>query len=183
MLVDVAPLDEAVKAVKAVEGAGDVVPVTCDVSKVDNVIALREKVLDLYGEVHFLFNNAGTSKPCPAFSLTRDIADLQSSWATVLGVNMQGIINVAQVFAPVMARQENASIIVNTGSKQGITCPPGNAGYNVSKAAVKVFTEQRRLPSLFFSSLPFLSILLTIRLVAYELRNSPDCLCTAHLMM
>lgn len=143
MLVDVAPLDDAVAAIKAIEGGGDVVPVTCDVSQVSQVVALREKVLDLYGEVHFLFNNAGTSKPCPAFSLTRDLADLQSSWSDVLGVNMMGIINVAQVFAPTMARQENASVIVCTGSKQGITAPPGNAGYNVSKAAVKIFTEQR----------------------------------------
>ena len=29
-------------------------------------------------------------------------------------------------------------VIINTGSKQGITCPPGNAPYNVSKAGVKV---------------------------------------------
>lgn len=44
-----------------------------------------------------------------------------------------------------MALQENASVIINTGSKQGITNPPGNAGYNVSKAMVRAFTEQRKL--------------------------------------
>jgi hypothetical protein len=40
------------------------------------------------------------------------------------------------------ANQENPSCIVNTGSKQGITTPPGNAVYNVSKSAVKTLTEQ-----------------------------------------
>ena len=31
--------------------------------------------------------------------------------------------------------------MVNTGSKQGITSPPGDTAYNVSKAGVKVLTE------------------------------------------
>ena len=32
-------------------------------------------------------------------------------------------------------------LVINTGSKQGITTPPGDPAYNVSKAGVKVFTE------------------------------------------
>jgi short-subunit dehydrogenase len=40
-----------------------------------------------------------------------------------------------------MLGQRTACAVVNTGSKQGITCPPGDAAYNVSKAGVKVFTE------------------------------------------
>ena len=37
-----------------------------------------------------------------------------------------------------MHAQGTPSLIINTGSKQGITCPPGNLAYNVSKAGVKV---------------------------------------------
>jgi NAD(P)-dependent dehydrogenase (short-subunit alcohol dehydrogenase family) len=149
VLVDIAPLDSAVVAVKAAGSAspsgkaGEVVTVQCDVSQISQVVALRERVLDQFGEVHLLLNNAGLARPTPAFSLETDLAELQGAWSTVLGTNMMGIINVAQAFAPIMARQENASVIINTGSKQGITTPPGNAGYNVSKAAVKVYTEQR----------------------------------------
>ena len=44
-------------------------------------------------------------------------------------------------FTPSMLAQRNACAIVNTGSKQGITCPPGDTAYNVSKAGVKVLTE------------------------------------------
>lgn len=142
VLVDVAPLDAAEASVKS-HGAKDVLSVKCNVASVSEVLALREKVLDTFGEVQILLNNAGISRPCPAISLTRDVADLQKDWSAVVGTNAQGIFNVAQVFGPDMARQENASVIINTGSKQGITNPPGNAGYNVSKAAVKAFTEQR----------------------------------------
>jgi NAD(P)-dependent dehydrogenase (short-subunit alcohol dehydrogenase family) len=75
-------------------------------------------------QVHVLMNNAGISRPCPAFSLSTPLEDLQANWHAVLDTNFFGILNVAQTFAPYMARQENASVIINTGSKQGITCPP-----------------------------------------------------------
>ena len=75
-------------------------------------------------QIHVLMNNAGISRPCPAFSLSSSLSDLQDNWHAVLNTNFFGILNVAQAFAPYMARQENASVIINTGSKQGITCPP-----------------------------------------------------------
>merc|ERR1712138_761 len=40
-----------------------------------------------------------------------------------------------------MIAQGEAAVVVNTGSKQGITAPPGDTAYNVSKAGVKVLTE------------------------------------------
>lgn len=58
-----------------------------------------------------------------------------------------------------MARQENASVIINTGSKQGITNPPGNAGYNVSKSMVKAFTEQRECRELALAGRSCLALL------------------------
>jgi short-subunit dehydrogenase len=60
-----------------------------------------------------------------------------------------------------MVAQNTPSAIVNTGSKQGITCPPGNTAYNVSKAGVKVTTEA----------------------LAHELRNIEGCQVTAHLLI
>ena len=49
----------------------------------------------------------------------------------------------------------------NTGSKQGITTPPGDPAYNVSKAGVKAFTEA----------------------LQHELRNTPSCKVSAHLLI
>ena len=40
-----------------------------------------------------------------------------------------------------MIARQRLGLIINTGSKQGITTPPGNPAYNVSKAGVKDFTE------------------------------------------
>ena len=54
-----------------------------------------------------------------------------------------------------------SSVIINTGSKQGITNPPGNAAYNASKAAVKSLTEG----------------------LAHELRQIPGTKLTAHLFV
>jgi len=59
-----------------------------------------------------------------------------------VGVNTYGPIHGCQAFLPLMKLQgSDTSLIVNTGSKQGITMPPGNLIYNMSKAALKTYTE------------------------------------------
>ncbi len=60
-----------------------------------------------------------------------------------------------------MIDQGTPGAIVNTGSKQGITCPRGNTAYNVTKAGVKVLTEG----------------------LAHALRNAENCQMTAHLLV
>ena len=82
-------------------------------------------------------------------------------WRRIIDVNLLGVVNGVQTFAPDMIRQETPSAIVNTGSKQGITCPPGDTAYNVSKAGVKVVTEA----------------------LAHELRNIDGCRVSAHLLI
>lgn len=44
-------LDSAVKSVKAVDGVGEVWGLKADVSKIDEVVAFREKVFEEFGEV------------------------------------------------------------------------------------------------------------------------------------
>ena len=58
----------------------------------------------------------------------------------MLEVNQWGIINSVQSFVPRMLEQRTPCAVINTGSKQGITCPPGDTAYNVSVAGVKVLT-------------------------------------------
>jgi NAD(P)-dependent dehydrogenase (short-subunit alcohol dehydrogenase family) len=83
------------------------------------------------------------------------------NWQRTLGVNLWGIIHGSQVFAPRMIERGRAGLIINTGSKQGITTPPGDPAYNVAKAGVKVLTEQ----------------------LAHELRNLPGCKLAVHLLI
>ncbi|MEO1221762.1 MAG: SDR family NAD(P)-dependent oxidoreductase [Pseudomonadota bacterium] len=86
------------------------------------------------GPVAVLMNNAGISRPTRAWSEG-------DNWRRMIEVNLFGVINGIQAFTPRMVEANRPAAIVNTGSKQGITTPPGNPGYNVSKAGVKVATE------------------------------------------
>jgi NAD(P)-dependent dehydrogenase (short-subunit alcohol dehydrogenase family) len=81
-----------------------------------------------------LMNNAGVSAGGGPW-------DHYDGWQRVLSVNLWGVINGVQTFAQSMIDQATPGAIVNPGSKQGITCPPGNTAYNVAKSGVKVLTE------------------------------------------
>jgi NAD(P)-dependent dehydrogenase (short-subunit alcohol dehydrogenase family) len=134
--------------------AKDVVAIPTDVSKSEEVQHLKDAVIAAFGEVAILMNNAGVGEGGGVFG---DPA----RWRRLIDINLFGVVNGVQVFGPGMIAQGTPCAIVNTGSKQGITCPPGNAAYNVSKAGVKVVTEA----------------------LAHELRNIPDCNVTAHLLI
>jgi NAD(P)-dependent dehydrogenase (short-subunit alcohol dehydrogenase family) len=123
-------LDRAVAEI----GAKDVIAVPTDVSKLESVQALKDKAYSAFGEVAVLMNNAGTAPGGGPW-------DNIDRWKRVLDVNLWGVIHGVQTFAPAMLAQKTSGAIVNTGSKQGITCPPGDTAYNVSKAGVKVMTE------------------------------------------
>jgi NAD(P)-dependent dehydrogenase (short-subunit alcohol dehydrogenase family) len=107
---------------------------TTDVGSLEQVQGLAEAAYGAFGEVAVLMNNAGIGASAGPWSGI-------DTWRRVLEVNLWGVINGVQVFTPLMIAQQTAGAIINTGSKQGITCPPGNTAYNVSKAGVKVTTE------------------------------------------
>jgi NAD(P)-dependent dehydrogenase (short-subunit alcohol dehydrogenase family) len=135
-------------------GSGAVLSVPTDVSRLDAVQALCEAAYAAFGEVAVLMNNAGTA---PGGGPYEHI----DRWRRVLEVNLWGVINGVQTFSPRMLAQGTACAIVNTGSKQGITCPPGDTAYNVSKAGVKVLTEA----------------------LAHSLRNEDGARISAHLLI
>ena len=148
-------LETAAEKVRATAAKpDDVRSFTVDVSNLEDVQRLKASVFDAFGEVALLMNNAGTGGGGELFG---DPA----RWRRIIGVNLWGVINGVQAFAPDMMRQGTPAAIVNTGSKQGITCPPGDTAYNVSKAGVKVVTES----------------------LAHELRNTDGCRVSAHLLI
>ncbi len=119
------------------EGAGEdtIFAIGADVGDEVQLKALEASVTQEIGPVSVLMNNAGMQ---PGSS----ILDAEQNWRRIIDVNMWGIIRGAQIFAPGMIDAGKPALIINTGSKQGITTPPGDPAYNVSKAGVKVFTEQ-----------------------------------------
>ena len=148
--IDGKRLDRAAEELES----SDVVAVKADVSSSEDVEALKAQVYDAFGEVAVLMNNAGIGDGGGPFENYR-------RWQQVLATNLWGVINGVQVFAPAMIAQGTPAAIVNTGSKQGITCPPGDTAYNVSKAGVKVVTEG----------------------LQHELRTTEGCQVSAHLLV
>lgn len=84
-----------------------------------------------------------------------------SEWKQALDVNLWGVIQTVDKFLPLMKAQNNASSIVNVGSKQGITNPPEHPAYNMAKAALKSYTES----------------------LAYHLRNDAEADISIHLLI
>ncbi|XXY23283.1 SDR family NAD(P)-dependent oxidoreductase [Sorangium sp. So ce216] len=149
-------LHEAAAGVAAVAAGGkdDVRAVPTDVARLDDVQRLKQVAYEAFGEVAVLMNNAGVGgggKPWQGYD----------RWRHLIEVNLWGVLHGVQAFTEAMLAQGTPCAIVNTGSKQGITTPPGDAAYNVSKAGVKVLTEQ----------------------LAHELRNVAGAKITAHLLI
>jgi hypothetical protein len=132
-----------------------VVTKTCDVSHLPDVEVLRDTAFAELGGVHCLMNNAGmaTSVKAP----WEHMAELKKT----LEVNLWGVIHGCQAFIPKMLEQGAPGVVINTGSKQGITKPPGNFAYNLSKAGVLTYTES----------------------VAHAFTTMDDCSLTAHLLV
>ncbi|WP_299679384.1 SDR family NAD(P)-dependent oxidoreductase [uncultured Roseobacter sp.] len=127
-----APLETAAKDLQA-QGATVETEVT-DVSDADAVAALADRAFTL-GPVAVLMNNAG-------IGIGSSCWDKPEAWRETFDVNFFGVVNGVQSFVPRMIENGRPAAVINTGSKQGITTPPGNPAYNASKAAVKVLTEQ-----------------------------------------
>ena len=135
-------------------GAREVFTSSVNVSDFDALIDLERIVADKYGGTDILINNAGIQPGSSMFGP-------MDEWLNVLGTNLWGVINGTKAFVPGMIERGRPGIVVNTGSKQGITTPPGDPAYNVAKTGVKSFTEA----------------------LAHELRNTKGALISAHLLI
>ena len=144
-------LDEAA----ALIGGGRVRTQATDVARLEDLQRLHAVATEAFGEVHLLMNNAAVGvnpgKPW----------ENAPGWRELLDINLWVVIHGVQAFVPGMLAQASPAVVVNTGSKQGITLPPGNSAYNVSKAGVKVYTE----------------------LLAHELRQAAPGRVSAHLLI
>jgi NAD(P)-dependent dehydrogenase (short-subunit alcohol dehydrogenase family) len=149
------PGDRLTAAARNVTDQGaKVLAIGFDVGDAPAWVAAAAQVAADMPPVTFLMNNAGMGEPSSALGHPE-------AWARTLQTNLWGVINGTQAFVPAMLAHGWPGMVVNTGSKQGITSPPGNPAYNASKAGVKSFTEA----------------------LAHELRNTPGGQISAHLMI
>lgn len=147
-------LGTAAAAVTAVPGCAAVVAEPLDVADGAAVSRLADRTFARFGDVAFLMNNAGSSFGAKAFTA-------YEAWRRTFDVNLWGVVNGVQAFTQRIVDQATPAMIVNTGSKQGITNPPGDPAYNATKAAVKSLTES----------------------LALELRNLSGGMVSAHLLI
>jgi NAD(P)-dependent dehydrogenase (short-subunit alcohol dehydrogenase family) len=108
-----------------------------DVSDYAAMQAAAERVEREWGAPALLMNNAAGFVAGGAGG----ILDPLENWRGIIDVNVFGVINGTMAFLPGMLKAGRRARIVNTGSKQGLTNPPGNPAYNVSKAAVNAYTQ------------------------------------------
>ncbi|MDH3000958.1 oxidoreductase [Chelonobacter oris] len=106
-----------------------------DVASSDDLTRLRDTAFGRFGETALLINNAGILAGAGPWGE-------MAAWRRQLEVNLFAIVQAQALFVPPMLAQSGRSAVVNLGSKEGITTPPGNAAYSVAKAGVKVLTEQ-----------------------------------------
>ena len=154
VLVDVNE-DALAEAAASLSGGGEIVFKTCDVSNPSAVQMLASEVEAQFGKVHCLMNNAGIGRRG-----TKPWEDLDA-FNGLVSINLMGVIHGCHAFMPGMLAHGEPGAVINTGSKQGITRPPGNYAYNLSKAGVLAYTES----------------------VAHALRQEEGCQISAHLLI
>jgi len=153
--IDSSELDSAAVAVTDLaKHKGSVLPLVTDVADRDAMDHIRDRVVATLGDVAFLMNNAVSRAGGGAWGD-------ESDWHQAMDVNFWGVTNGVRAFVPVMVKSGRPGIVINTGSKQGITNPPGNTAYNVTKAALKAYTEG----------------------LQHDLRNTEGCAVSAHLLI
>ena len=115
-------------------GARQVLASQVDVADAAALAVWQAEIIAAWGGVDVLMLNAGIG---PDTSVLGP-ADI---WQRMVAVNLWGVVNGAQAFVPDMLARGQGGMVICTGSKQGITTPPGNPAYNIAKAGVKVFAE------------------------------------------
>jgi len=159
VIVDVNPQKLAAlqMEISSAIGPEQVIAEIVDVADFTAVEALAQVVEARLGPPSLLMNNAAAFVAGGAGG----ILDPIENWQRLFAVNVLGIVNGVQAFLPGMLAAGQPAFIVNTGSKQGLTNPPGNPAYNSTKAAVNAYTQN----------------------LARDLRERPGALVSAHLLI
>ncbi len=106
-----------------------------DVTRMDSIQEMTQKVKERFGCVDALVNNAGATFGSPSPAHTYD----EEAWMKTIDVNLHGTFRVSKALVPIMTRKPAA--IVNIASRAGKTPPLANGAYAVAKAGVIMLTK------------------------------------------
>ncbi|MBV4521059.1 SDR family NAD(P)-dependent oxidoreductase [Pseudomonas sp. SWRI74] len=116
-------------------GGAQAIACVTDVGDVAQVERLRDRAVEQFGGVDYLFNNAGVMQTGFSWEITG------AQWQRMLDVNLSGVINGIRSFVPLLLRQGRAAHVINTASLAGLVSSPLMAPYNVTKQAVVALSE------------------------------------------
>ncbi|GBD10889.1 3-oxoacyl-[acyl-carrier-protein] reductase FabG [bacterium HR23] len=112
---------------------GEALPIRCDVTDEEQVRGMVAQVLQRWGRIDVLVNNAGVTLRTP-------IVETETRhWDLIMRVNLRGPFLCCKYVLPTMMQQRQGSII-NITSRAGERVVPGGVHYGVSKAGLNMFT-------------------------------------------
>lgn len=111
-----------------------ILPVTADVSKLQEIQDMVDKVVKEFGRVDILVNNAGTIIRMKAEDFTED------AWDKVMAVNLKGAFFCAQTVGKQMIRQRSGKII-NIASLLSVIGVPNIVAYGATKGGIAQMTK------------------------------------------
>ena len=114
----------------------NVLGLECDVSEPDQVDQAVNLVVEEFGRIDVLVNNAGIAEFKPMLETTYE------EWSRILAVNLNGPFICTQACAPIMLKNEGGSI-VNIASISGLRASTLRIAYGTSKAALMHLTKQQ----------------------------------------
>jgi NAD(P)-dependent dehydrogenase (short-subunit alcohol dehydrogenase family) len=130
--------DALSRAADALRSEGCIVyPIAADVSDAADVDRRADAVVDRFGRVNVLCNNAGVVAGGPIGDITSD------EWRWVLEVDLWGVINGVRAFLPIIERQDDGHIQA-TASMSALAAPAMHAPSAVAKAGVVALMESLR---------------------------------------
>jgi len=114
---------------------GEALAIACDVSDEDQVQAMVRQVMDHYGRIDVLVNNAGI------MILGESFLDIDTArWDQLMGVNVRGAYLTCRYVLPIMMEERRGSII-NIGSLAASDPRINGTAYCSSKAALHLFSQ------------------------------------------
>lgn len=115
------------------EGA-EAIAIKCDVASMESVTSMVNEVMEKWGRVDVLVNNAGQTADGLLMRMSEEDFD------KIISVNLKGTFNCVKAVTSIMMKQRYGRI-VNLSSVVGVTGNAGQANYAASKAGIIGFTK------------------------------------------
>lgn len=121
-------------ASQTADGLPGAVAIGVDVTDRQAVQAMADQVVQLFGRIDVLVNNAGWDKASPF------VDSEPGDWDRAIAVNLYGVLHTCKAVLPIMAAQGSGAV-VNLGSDAGRVGSSGEAVYSAAKGGVIAFTK------------------------------------------